>query len=137
MIEDDELRRTRGHCTLQLLQLSASDERGGIGFLPSLEKFSNDAAAGAGGQFAQLGHGFFRRELVTFFGVDVQVCCRGIARYARAGRDLPGRRLPNPGSYRRIGPFPICRGLRLLVALGCRPREFHSYEKYTLRLVPA
>ena len=89
MIEDDELRRTRRDCTLQLLQLSAPDECGGVGLLPSLKKLGDDATASAGGQFTQLGHGFFRRELVTLFGVEVQVCCRGIARHARAGRDLP------------------------------------------------
>src|SRR5271165_5541687 len=98
MIKDDDIRNARRHSTFHLFQFSAADQRGGVGFLTSLEKLGDDVATSAGGQFAQLSHGFLRRELAMFFRMGVQMGGRGVSRDARAGRHLTRWRSPDSSS---------------------------------------
>ena len=88
VVEDNEIRATRRDRAFQFLQLAAADERSRVGLLTPLEKLGNNAAAGADGQFAQFGHGFFRREVARFFRMTMQVSGRGVTRDASAGRHL-------------------------------------------------
>src|SRR5271170_5027085 len=139
MVEDDNVRRTRRYCAFQLLQFSAADERGRVGFLASLKKLGDDAATSAGGQFTQFGHGLFRRELLTFFRTSVQMSRGSISGDASTRWNRSRRQSPCTGGGIRFNSrLPVGRSPRLEVALGRRSYEkFHSDQEHALGQVSA
>src|SRR5271167_2275824 len=73
-----------------------------------------------------------------FLGMAVQVQRRGVSRCASTGWDLSRSYMLGPRDSQRAGTyFPLCHSPRV-VSVHCSwtCEKFHSYEKYTLRLVP-
>ena len=73
-----------------------------------------------------------------FFGMGMQIGGGSVSRDASAGWNFSRRCLPDSGRGRSIGiGFPV--GCSPLPVAFCRRarEECHSYQKHTLRLVPA
>ena len=101
VIEDNQVGRGGGHGAFQLFQFAAADERGGIGLLAALQDLAGDTGAGAGGQFAQLGH--------RFFGEKTR-CSRSAAR--QAGAEATSRATRAPEGFFRLALIVSRRRVR-------------------------